>query len=722
MTSLRSRWLLGVALAAAGGAVALVPSPAAAQIAAALGRPLPSPDLPVGTVSVRVVAGSVASPVVGIDVTLLVNDAPRVARTDSAGRATFPGLPAGATVIAKALDEDKQEKASEPFTIPDSGGVRVLISTKPFEAGAGGAPFAGGAGGAGMPEPRKLSGEARGEQSDPAGQLTVRVTYNDFKDTPAGVPVALVGYSADDTVSYQEIKTDAAGRVQFADLDRSGGTSYFAMAELPRNGGADRLTSLPVILESQFGVRMALSGEKRDSTAPPVDDFGKADPQVATPAGKVQVVLEGVADASAHVTLIDAATHKPLSESDAQLAPADPSRVQAHPEFELDASIPAGTLDVLVVGGPGQTEDPLKGIDVRVIAANSDDPASGLASATSADGTVRMALQASGPQKAVVTINGRQLVSDPFDLTRSGGKLAIVAHWEASGRPLAMLDTAGAAAGKVVYAECVFKKQHYRSMPVQLLEGSGTKLTVYVFPRVLFQFQLESEVEDELLAVRGRFEVKNFSWAPYRAGPDGLVLQMPAGHKGSVVQESDLNQVSVAQGEGFRIIRPVPPGGRTFHAAFSLPISAGKLAWSFGLPLGAYQSQLAIKKTPAMSLQLPQGVTSEDRQVPQGTYALIGPINIMPKQSMVMTIEGLPSPPTWRAWVQGIVGILVVCVMLGGVIVALRSRRPGETAGASGSDEARRQQLLDELVELERSGANPKRRDQLLSELERLWA
>src|SRR5437868_2500053 len=146
--------VVAVAIGAAG--VALVPAPAAAQIAAALGKPLPSPDLPVGTVVTRIVAGSAASPVVGTDVTLVVNGAPRVARTDSAGRATFPGLPVGATVLAKVLDADKGEHASEEFAIPDSGGMRVLITTKPWQGGAGGgAPFAGGAGG--MPEPRSMS-------------------------------------------------------------------------------------------------------------------------------------------------------------------------------------------------------------------------------------------------------------------------------------------------------------------------------------------------------------------------------------------------------------------------------------------------------------------------------------------------------------------------------------------------------------------------------------
>ena len=318
-------FVLGLVLGLAG--TALSTTPAAAQMAGALGKPLPSPDLPVGTVSVRVVAGSAASPVVGTDVTLVVNGAPRVARTDSAGRAQFPGLPAGATVVAKVLDEDKAEKASEEFQVPAQGGARVMITTKPWQAGAAGAPFAGGAGG--MPEPRQMSGEARGEQADPASTLTVRVTYNDFKDTPEGVPVHLVGYSADDKVSYQVTRSDAAGRVQFHDLDITGGTSYFALAQLPRNGAVDRLTSMPVILESQFGVRMVLSGDKRDSTAASIDDFGKADAQIATPAGKVRVAFDGVADLTTKVTLVDAATGKVIATGKPELGAPDPERDRA---------------------------------------------------------------------------------------------------------------------------------------------------------------------------------------------------------------------------------------------------------------------------------------------------------------------------------------------------------------------------------------------------------
>jgi hypothetical protein len=717
----RSRLLasfLAPALAFAG--VAIVAAPAAAQVAGALGKPLPSPDLAVGTVSVRVVAGSAASPVVGTDVTLVVNDTSRVARTDSAGRATFPGLPVGATVVAKVVNEDKEEKTSEPFAIPDSGGMRVMLTTKPWQAGAGAAPFAGGAGG--MPNPRQMSGEARPEQADPPGTLTVRVTYDDFKDSPEGVPVVLIGYAADDTISYQVLKTDKAGRAQFTGLDRSSGTSYFAMTQLPRNGAIDRLTSLPLVLESQVGIRVILSSEKRDSKAPPIDDLTKADAQAPTEAGKVRVVLEGVADLTSRVTLIDAETKKVLGDTKPQSAPPDPSRVQGGAQFQPDPKLPVGTLDIQVSGGPGQAEEPLKDIEVRVLPASSSDAKAGFASVTGADGTVRMALKVTEPQRAAFTINGRSLGSQPFDISKTGGKLMIRANWAESGRPQALFDLGdvGSTSGRVVYAECAFMTQRYRSMPFQVLEGTGSKISVFAYPRVMFRFQLHSFVEDQLLAAQGRFEVTNYSWSPYRAGPDGLLVPMPHGFKGGVVFDPDQNEVAVAAGEGFRIIRPIPPGGRAFHGGFSLPVDDGKVAWAFDLPMGSYESELDIRQTPGLKVHTPPSVKGEVRTVPQGTFFVIDPITIPPRQSMVMSIEGLPSPPAWRAWISRIVGVLVVAVMLAGVAFALFGKRPAAVAAAA-QREARRQRLLDELVQLERNGGSPKRREQLVRELEELW-
>jgi hypothetical protein len=658
--------------------------------------------------------------VVGTDVTLIVNGASRAARTDAGGRATFPGLAVGATVIAKVLDEEKAEHPSEQFTIPSSGGMRVMLTTKPWQPGAGGgAPFAGG--GAGMPNPRQLSGEGRAERGDPAGTLTVRVTYDDFKDTPAGVGVVLIGYSADDTTSYQLVKTDSAGRAQFADLDRSGGTSYFAMTVMPRNGAFDRLTSMPVILESQSGVRMVLSSDKRDSKAPAIDDLNKMDPQVSTPAGKVRVVLEGEGEASTVVKLIDAATKQTIAEAKPQVDAPDSSKVQSTSQFGADPSMPAGTIDVLVIGGAGQAQNPLPNLELRVIPAGSSDSTGGVSAVTSGRGITHLVVPATGPQKVVFTVNGSVQTSQPFELTKSGGKMLIRASWEDSGRLQAMFDVAPRP-DQAVYAECSQGSLKFRSIPFQLLDGAGSKATLFIYPRTMFRFKLQASVEDELLATQGRFEVMNNSWSPYRAGPDGLIVPLPRGFKGGVVFGNDQSDVSVVAGEGFRIVRPIPPGGRPFNGGFSLAVDGGKVGWSLDLPLGVFQSELYLRNTPEMKVQAPPGVGVRPEIGQQGDkYTVLGPFSIAPKQSMVMAIEGLPSEPAWRGLVRAFAGVVVICVLAAGVFFALyrKSGQPAQQAVAT--SERRRQALLDQLVELERTGANPKRRDQLLDELEQLW-
>ena len=116
---------------------------------------------------------------------------------------------------------------------------------------------------------------------------------------------------------------------------------------------------------------------------------------------------------------------------------------------------------------------------------------------------------------------------------------------------------------------------------------------------------------------------------------------------------------------------------------------------------------------------LPQVECRETKTTAEGTFYVLGGISIFQNQSMVMSIEGLPSPPLWRKWVPRIIGVLVVGIMLAGIYFALV--RPRVAVTATPAAEARRKKLLDELVELERDGGDPKRKEQLLSELEQLW-
>jgi hypothetical protein len=703
--------LLAIAVAAAAAA------PAYAQIAAAIGRPLPSPDLPAGTVSVRIIAGSPSSPVEGTDVTLLVNGTPRVARTDSAGRAIFKDLPAGATVQAK-VTADNKDTTSESFPLPGDSGVRLMLSTKPFNPGAG----MGAAGGA-MPDPINMSGQPRAEQNDPAGSFTVRLTYDDFKDVPQNVPVSLVGYAADDSVVVQTKQTDKDGRATFTGLDRTGATAYFALAQLPRNGGIDRLESVPVTLDNRAGMRLILSSQKRTSTEPAVDELERMDKQEpATPDGKVRVTLEGMPSQD-EITLVAMHDGKRtvLGHAKPQLGAPDPSDVMGKAPFEPKADLPPGTVDVQVHGGVNQDDNAMGGVTVRIVKAalaKKGDFTGAVESKTADNGTVRIALQATEPLVAMVTINGKELTSPPFDASKSGGVLDVETHWPGTGKPEATFDVTPAP-GDVLFAETTFAaagKQLYRTEPFQPVAGRGTHISLLIFPRILFQFSWTSQLDDQYLVVGGRFEVSNYSWSPYAGDKDGLLLPMPKGFRTAQIAEDDQEDVGVADGKGFRIVRPIPPGGRVFHAQFALDVVHGKVDWDMDLPFGIYQSELDLEHVAGMNVNTPQGVDGQVVKEPNGKEFFVLPqISILPKQRMVMSIDGLPSEPAWRVWVPRVVGGCVVLVMIGGLGFALfRRQRDADRS-------LRRQQLLDELVELERTNKDKKRREAILAELEDVW-
>jgi len=708
--------------------VALGAAPVHAQIAAAVGQPLPSPDLDPGTVSVRAIVGSIAKPIVGTDVTLVVNGTPRVARTDDAGRAFFKDLPSGATVKASIIDDDtKKPVESSEFQLGDQG-VRVLLSTKPLEMSGGAAPFAGGAGG--MPEPRQMSGQPRAEQADSPGTITVRLTYDNFQDPepPANIPVLLAGYHADNTIDVRTTNTDKDGRAVFSNLDVKGETSYFAMAELPRNGAVDRMTSIPCVLDARTGVRLVLSAAKRDSKDPPVDDLAKLDKQDHAPGeGKIHVTLDGVPEASSKVRVVamrpDGGS-RVIAEGPAQRAAADPSDVFTEPQFENRDDMAAHTLHVQVHGGAAGTNQPLGGVKVLLMPAKPKTPPepAGTAVQTPDGGEVDLTDNSNEPVIAEITINGKVLHSSPLDLTKRGGILDVFAQWEAEGKLVADVDVSSVTPGEIVFAETTMHGNVYRTAPYQPVAGRGAAMTIYVYPRVMFSFSLTSRVDDEFLAVQGRFNLTNNSWAPYVGGPDGLVIPLPEHFKGANIAEQDQGDVAVSQGEGFRIGRPLPPGGKDFHAAFSLPVHDGTVHWSLDLPLGTYQSGMEILETPGMTVQTPPSVKSQAVNDPRGTFYVLPDISILPHQAMVMTLSNLPMQPAWKTWAPRFVGALTVLVMLAGLGLALART---SAARAQSHDRAtRRAKLLDELVALEPAGPGSKgdkRRAEITEELEALW-
>jgi hypothetical protein len=112
-------------------ALCLVPSVALAQInmpdpSLIHGRALPAPELATGTVTVRVVREAIGNDISGQRVELTVGGQTRNATTDQEGRAEFTGLAPGAEASATAT-VDGEALASQPFAVPASGGLRVIL-------------------------------------------------------------------------------------------------------------------------------------------------------------------------------------------------------------------------------------------------------------------------------------------------------------------------------------------------------------------------------------------------------------------------------------------------------------------------------------------------------------------------------------------------------------------------------------------------------------------
>ena len=91
------------------------------------GRAIPASELAAGTVTVRVVREAIGNDITGQEVRVFLPDgSARTAETDDQGRAEFPDLPPGSGARAEAT-VDGEQLVSEPFSVPSSGGLRVIL-------------------------------------------------------------------------------------------------------------------------------------------------------------------------------------------------------------------------------------------------------------------------------------------------------------------------------------------------------------------------------------------------------------------------------------------------------------------------------------------------------------------------------------------------------------------------------------------------------------------
>src|SRR5438552_6281229 len=90
------------------------------------GIPRPVDDLPDGSISVRLIRGSLSNNIANHPVQMLVDGKTSTVQTDEAGRAQFDKIKAGAVVKASA-DVNGERLESSEFQAPSRGGIRLLL-------------------------------------------------------------------------------------------------------------------------------------------------------------------------------------------------------------------------------------------------------------------------------------------------------------------------------------------------------------------------------------------------------------------------------------------------------------------------------------------------------------------------------------------------------------------------------------------------------------------
>ncbi|MBE7447899.1 MAG: hypothetical protein HS111_03075 [Kofleriaceae bacterium] len=577
-----------------------------------------------------------------------------------------------------------------------------------------------------------MRGQARPDPDVPADTVTVRLSYDDFADPspPRDHPVVIVGYRFDLVVGGKVVKSDAQARATIDRLDRRGATSYFAMTLLPRGDDHDRLISA-LVLGSGAGLRLVLSGARRDEPTV-ADDLGALDPQpsAGVPAGEVHVDAgrpgrgrrAGGAPRRAHraggghhprrpATPISTRSRRPGTAPTTPPSPAAPSCCRSTP---TPRAPPA----------PGSRSVP----DRRPSSPAGAPPPPSWTAVTdgNARGSADRAAHRRHPRRWRWSSTRLAVPVRTLSLPAAGGRRELArVTWRPRGQ--------GAAPSKRRRrARATLRRPlaPARASPVCRRRSSSpraaaTRRRCWSSPRpVLVQ---PAGLGPRRLPGRARHLHRAQQLArPYlpgtirqaRGAGGAAAARLRRRHRRRSLQRGGRRRPH----RGFVVRDPVPPGGFAFVGHFSLKTDGGAVRWDMDLPYGTLESVMELKRTPAMELELPPRVPAREAVDERGTWYVLSPISIQPKQRLVFTVTGLPARPTWVRWSKPVVGALVVLLLLGAAVLALvptaadgggrgrelalrpaRRRAAALTGSADPDDVARRERLMGELAALVRA-------------------
>jgi len=256
-----------------------------------VGKPLPVPGMPKGTISVRVSRKMPVNAAVGVEVSAIIKNAggdlrKRTQKTDDSGHAQFEGINPGDQFQAEA-NVDGEHLQTEMFTMPDSGGLKTMLISGLAGGGGGEGDADSEGGGAGAPAPAgggdqrafalgATAGSAMPDASLPVGTLVV--VLRDENDAPiAKHPVVLGMVNKAGGVDVRRATTDDAGIAKFTELPAGKETGLAAVIDWH----GLRLNTSPFAMPESGGARAEIRALARTS-----------DPSVVTIGAGGRIVLQ----------------------------------------------------------------------------------------------------------------------------------------------------------------------------------------------------------------------------------------------------------------------------------------------------------------------------------------------------------------------------------------------------------------------------------------------
>ncbi|MCP4446331.1 MAG: hypothetical protein GY811_13445 [Myxococcales bacterium] len=701
-------------------------SPSLAQRGPAMGGapsgPTPAPatldaKLKAGTVVVTVVAGSLEKPLANVEV-FLQSETRKAARSGTDGRATFAGLGKG-EYVARATAGGKTLQ-SEPFSMPETGGVKIVLSSVPMSNGLGGRQSA-----------RMMSGRARPEQEDPSGKLTIRAVAGELSPSsagglssavPDGATIHLVEMHAGGKMTVRSEKVDASdgGRVSFDRLARDNSIAYYAMAVFERPGGTDRLMTEALELVPQVGSRMILAGAPMNSANPGLDDLGRLSGtgNSMPGAGNVEVLVYAEASQgdylknTSEVELIRIG--KEGGELRAPAIAAQPNSASVMGQAGPMPSLPDTEAGhVSFYGARPSTKSDIAGMKIRFeLADGGTTEPSGAAEAlspatveTDAKGLAYAKDLVVGTQYvAIATMHGVEVRTTSFTPLKDAPlSFAFGYQWRDSNALQARFTDVSHDPNSIYIAKVSSGGRFFYSLPFQLTKELGASVGIYMCPELLFSLRGESDLDDQKLWFRLRFGIINLGVMPFKPSPKGMHIPLPKGFVGASVASEMTSRVGVESDKGFLWRGAVPPGQNDFIAGFALPVSDGAITFDMALPYGVSKGQIMLEELKDMGLRTPRGVKVVPETPTNGrSYLMMPDITIGPNQRLVFGLTGLPQLSPWQGRFRLVVGILAL-LLIGWALFAIffGPRGAEQVDPVLAKLEAGREHMMSQLVKLE---------------------